>query len=332
MMKRRNIIEENAVTHVIEFTIALTVFVIILQAFTSSMNFRIGIDLNKNDNNIVMAREVISELTGSQGLSGNSVEWENNDYGTGNIQLRNGTTVGILNSNGEINSDKCNSLSKFPYYPLKEELGVIEQLRIEVQTLVPKETVCLWGGNPNTSTVSFESQRYLLYNNGTSTVPALLTVTIYEGEPPADNLYLTEVMHSPQNNGFDYEWVEFYNPNDAAVFFNGWTIADEDQKDIIISNDNEMITIPAKTVGIFTSSPSTFRETYLDYKYVFSVEDVAIGNGLGTTENLVLSKSSYRDVLSYTSDDGANGNGKTLTRNCYDCNDWNEANSSPGRL
>ena len=66
-MKRRNIIEEDAVTHVIEFTIALTVFVIILQAFTSSMNFRIGIDLNKNDNNIVMAREVVSELTGSEG-------------------------------------------------------------------------------------------------------------------------------------------------------------------------------------------------------------------------------------------------------------------------
>ena len=61
-MKKRNIIEENAVTHVIEFTIALTVFVIILQAFTSSMNFRIGIDLNKNDNNIVMAREDLSSF------------------------------------------------------------------------------------------------------------------------------------------------------------------------------------------------------------------------------------------------------------------------------
>ena len=108
-MKRRNIIEENAVTHVIEFTIALTVFVIILQAFTSSMNYRIGIDLNKNDNNIVMAREVISELTGSEGLSGDSALWENNEYGIGNVQLRNGTTVGILNSDGEIDSSKCNS-------------------------------------------------------------------------------------------------------------------------------------------------------------------------------------------------------------------------------
>jgi len=331
-MRRRNIKDEDAVTHVIEFTIALTVFVLILQAFTSSMNFRIGIDLNNNDNNIVMAREVISELTGSEGSSGDSSAWENNEYGTGAVQLRNGTTIGILNSDGEIDSDKCNSLSKFPYYPLKEELGVTEQLRIEVQTLVPKESVCLWGGNPNTATVSFESQRYMLYSNETSTVPALLTVTIYEGEPPTSDLYLTEVMYNPQNNGFDYEWVEFYNPNDIAVFFNGWTISDEDQKDIIISNDNEIITIPAKTVGIFTSSPTTFRDTYVDYKYVFSVEDVAIGNGLGTTETLTLSKNSYSDIFSYTSDDGANGNGKTLSRDCYDCTDWSESDSSPGTL
>ena len=331
-MKRRNIIEEDAVTHVIEFTIALTVFVIVLQAFTSSMNFRIGIDLNKNDNNIVMAREVISELTGSEGSSGDSSEWENNEYGTGSVQLRNGTTLGILNSDGEIDSDKCDSLSKYPYYPLKEELGVTEQLRIEVQTLVPKETVCLWGGNPDTASVSFESQRYLLYNDGTNSIPALLTVTIYEGDTPTSDIYLTEVMYSPQNNGFNYEWIEIYNPNDVAIFFNGWTIADDNQEDIIISNDNELITLPAKSVGILTSSPTTFKETYLNYKYVFSVEDLAIGNGLGTNETIILSKNSYNDVFSYTSDDGANGNGKTLTRSCYNCADWNEAVSSPGTI
>tara|TARA_B100000579_G_scaffold274119_1_gene226465 strand:+ start:31 stop:1026 length:996 start_codon:yes stop_codon:yes gene_type:complete len=331
-MRRRNIIEGDAVTHVIEFTIALTVFVIILQAFTSSMNFRIGIDLNSNDNNIVMAREVISELTGSEGLSGDSSSWENNEYGTGSVQLRNGTTIGILNSNGEIDSDKCNSLSKYPYYPLKEELGVTEQLRIEVQTLVPKETVCLWGGNPETASVSFESQRYLLYNDGTNIIPALLTVTVYEGDTPTSDLYLTEVMYSPEINGFGYEWIEFYNPNDIAIFVNSWSIADTDEKDNIVPEENEIITIPAKSVGILTSSPTTFRETYVNYKYVFSVEDVAIGNGLGTSETIILAKNSYNDVFTYTSDDGANGNGKTLARSCYNCADWNEAVSSPGTI
>ena len=331
-MRRRNIIEGDAVTHVIEFTIALTVFVIILQAFTSSMNFRIGIDLNSNDNNIVMAREVISELTGSEGLSGESSAWENNEYGTGSVQLRNGTTIGILNSDGEIDSDKCNSLSKYPYYPLKDELGVTEQLRIEVQTLVPKETVCLWGGNPETASVSFESQRYLLYNDGTNSIPALLTVTVYEGYTPTSDLYLTEIMYSPEINGFGYEWIEFYNPNDIAIFVNSWSIADTEEKDNIVSEENEIITIPAKSVGILTSSPTTFRETYVNYKYVFSVEDVAIGNGLGTSETIILAKNSYNDVFTYTSDDGANGNGKTLARSCYNCADWNEAVSSPGTI
>ena len=331
-MKRRNIIEEDAVTHVIEFTIALTVFVIILQAFTSSMNFRIGIDLNSNDNNIVMAREVISELTGSEGLNGDSSAWENNEYGTGSVQLRNGTTIGILNSDGEIDSDKCNSLGKYPYYPLKDELGVTEQLRIEVQTLVPKETVCLWGGNPETASVSFESQRYLLYNDGTNSIPALLTVTVYEGDTPTSNLYLTEVMYSPEINGFGYEWIEFYNPNDIAIFVSSWSIADTDEKDNIVPEENEIITIPAKSVGILTSSPATFRETYVNYKYVFSVEDVAIGNGLDTSETIILARNSYNDVFTYTSEDGANGNGKTLARSCYNCADWNEAVSSPGTI
>ena len=134
------------------------------------------------------------------------------------------------------------------------------------------------------------------------------------------------------SNIFGYEWIEFYNPNDVAIFVNSWSIADTDEKDNIIPEDNEVITIPAKSVGILTSSPSTFKETYLDYKYVFSVEDVAIGNGLGTTETITLSKNSYNDVFSYTSDDGANGNGKTLARSCYNCADWNEAVSSPGTL
>jgi len=331
-MKKRDVDREDAVTHVIEFTIALTVFVLILQAFTSSMNFRIGIDLNKNDNNIVMAREVTSELTGSQGLIGSSTEWENNEYGIGSVQLRNGTTIGIMNSDGEIDSTKCNALGKFPYYALKDELEVEQQLRIEVETLIPKETVCLWGGNPDSSSVSFESQRYLLYNDSSKSIPAVLTVTVYEGKTPNDNLYLTEIMHSPTNTGFGYEWIEFYNPNDIAIYVNKWSISDSDERDNIIPGDTEVITIPAKSVGILTSAPSTFKSTYVDYKYTFSVEDLSIGNGLGVSETVTLSRNYYNDAISYTADDGANENGKSLTRSCYNCDDWNEAIPSAGSI
>ena len=59
------------------------------------------------------------------------------------------------------------------------------------------------------------------------------------------------------------------------------------------------------------------------------MEDTALGNGLGKNETIVLSKGSFEDTFSYTDDDGADGNGKTLTRSCYNCENWNEATASP---
>ena len=59
---------------------------------------------------------------------------------------------------------------------------------------------------------------------------------------------------------------------------------------------------------------------------------VRIGNGLGKNETLVLSRGSFEDTFSYTDEDGADGNGKSLTRTCYNCKTWNEATASPGTI
>ena len=225
--------DENAVTHVIEFTIALTIFVLLVQAFTSSMNHRIGIDLDVNDDKVVMAREVISELAGSEGKIGEVTNWEDFEFGTGDVQLRNGVTVGILNSDGEIDKDKCDALGKFPYTPLRNELGVTKELRIEVRTMVPDETVCLWGGNTSGSSLSIQSERYLLYNTGSEILPAVLTVTIYEGEVPGSKIYMTEIMYNPTKTGDDYEWIEIYNPNPTAIYIASWQISDSVDEDNI---------------------------------------------------------------------------------------------------
>ena len=175
-MRREINRDEKGVTHVIEFTIALTMFVLIFQAFTSSMNYRIGIDLDNNDNRVVAAREVISELTGSEGKIGDSTNWETLEFGTGSVKLSDGLTVGLLNSDGEIDSEKCDALSKFPYSALRSELDVGEQLRIEVRTLVPNESVCLWGGDPSGSTVSVSSERYLPVSYTHLTLPTICSV------------------------------------------------------------------------------------------------------------------------------------------------------------
>ena len=38
------------------------------------------------------------------------------------------------------------------------------------------------------------------------------------------------------------------------------------------------------------------------------------------------------DIRYSTNDDGANENGKSLTRSCYNCDDWNEAVPSAGSI
>ena len=330
---RRNLHrDENGVTHVIEFTIALTVFVLLVQAFTSSMNYRIGIDLDNNDERVVMAREVLYELTGSEGKIGDVTNWEDFEFGVGTTQLKDGATVGLLNSDGELDKDKCNALQKFPYTPLRNELEVTQHLRIEVHTLVPDETVCLWGGDSSNATISVKSEKYMLYNDGTNTLPAILTVTVFEGANPSSKIYMTEIMYNPTDNGNQYEWVEVYNPNPFAIYITSWTIKDLEDSDLIVSDDDETLTIPGNKAGILTTSPTVFKETYVNYAYVFSVEDTAIGNGLGNSETITLSRGNYAETFSYTTSDGANGNGKSLTRSCYNCKVWNEAVTSPSTV
>jgi len=324
--------DEKGVTHVIEFTIALTVFVLILQAFTSAMNFRIGIDLDNNDNRIVMAREVVSELTGSMGNFRNITNWDTLEFGIGETQLKDGGIVGLLNSNGELDSKKCKALGKFPYPNLKNELGVTEQLRIEIRTLVPDEVVCLWGGDLNTVSMSTSSERFILYNNSSETLPAVLTVTVYDGKSPTNYLYLSELMYSPTNQSSNYQWVEVYNPNNFATYISSWLISDSEENDQIIPEEGETITIPSQKAGILTSSPNLFKDTHGNYTYVFSVEDTAIGNGLGNNDTVTLTKGTFKDIFSYNKSYGADGNGKTLTRSCYNCETWNEAVASPGTI
>ena len=67
-VKRR---DENAVTHVIEFTLALTVFLLMLQAFTTTMDYRLGIDLDKHSNRISESKVALNQLIGSSGSVNN---------------------------------------------------------------------------------------------------------------------------------------------------------------------------------------------------------------------------------------------------------------------
>ena len=51
--------DEQGVTHVIEYTLALTLFIMLLHSFTTTMEFRLGVDLDRQDQRYPAVREVL---------------------------------------------------------------------------------------------------------------------------------------------------------------------------------------------------------------------------------------------------------------------------------
>ena len=324
--------DEQGVTHVIEYTLALTLFILLLQSFTTTMEFRLGIDLDRQDQHYPAVRVVLGELTGSAGNASGIEAWEALEWGTGETQLRNGTTVGLLASDGVLSAAKCQALAKFPYSGLREELGVIDGLAIEVRTLSPDARVIFWGGDLDSASISVTEERLLLLRTAEGDeVPAKLRVSLFEAPFKSDMLYLTEIMYAPTSGT---EWVELYNPRDTAVLLPGWKLSDLAEDDLITGTATEQLSIPARTAAVIAASPSIFASDYPGVSYVFGVEDSALGNGLGDGgDSLTLSYG----ALSYTKSweattDGADGDGNSLTRECPTCDGWAAAAPTPGAV
>ena len=324
--------DEQGVTHVIEYTLALTLFILLLQSFTTTMEFRLGIDLDRQDQRYPAVRVVLGELTGSAGNASGIEAWEALEWGTGETQLRNGTTVGLLASDGVLSAAKCQALAKFPYSGLREELGVIDGLAIEVRTLSPDARVIFWGGDLDSASISVTEERLLLLRTAEGdVVPAKLRVSLFEAPFKSDILYLTEIMYAPTSGT---EWVELYNPRDTAVLLPGWKLSDLAEDDLITGTATEQLSIPARTAAVIAASPAIFAGDYPLVSYVFGVEDSALGNGLGDSgDSLTLSYG----ALSYTKSweaatDGADGDGNSLTRDCATCDGWTATTATPGAV
>ena len=54
--------DEQGVTHVIEYTLALTLFIMLLHSFTTTMEFRLGVDLDRQDQRYPAVRELRQRL------------------------------------------------------------------------------------------------------------------------------------------------------------------------------------------------------------------------------------------------------------------------------
>ncbi|GEM_PF-804546 len=331
-VKRR---DENAVTHVIEFTLALTVFLLMLQAFTTTMDYRLGIDLDKHSNRISESKVALNQLIGSTGSVNNETEWSEYEYGTGDNQIRYDFEIGILNENGNVDVEKCLALAKMPRHFLTEKLGVTENLEITITSLVDGEEIIQWGSDSNDAYASATSYKFVILEEGENTFPGRIEVTVFKGPIGKDEIIVTEIMYAPENDYDNYEWIEIYNPTNYALDLNEFKISDRNESDYLKRNADDIITIPAGAVGIIVVNETFFRENILvsvnENAYIFEVEDSAIGNGLDIEDEIIVKYGANERKIAYNYEtDGAFRNGNSLNISCIECEEFIEGEISPG--
>ena len=331
-MKRR---DENGVTHVIEFTLALTVFILMFQAFTTTMDYRLGIDLDKHSNRISESKIALNQLIGSTGSVNNETDWDEYEYGIGEIQIRHDFEIGILNENGNVDIEKCHALAKLPRPFLNEQLGVTENLEIKIISLVDGEEIVRWGSNSNDAQASATSYKFVILEDGEDTFPGRVDVTVFKGPIGKEKIVVTEIMYAPENDYDNYEWIEIYNPMPYALDLNDLKISDLNESDYLKRETDTVLTIPSGAVGIIVVNETFFRENILvpidEDAYIFEVEDSAIGNGLDIEDEITIKYSTYEQKIPYSYEtSGAFRNGNSLNINCLECDEFIENTITPG--
>jgi PKD repeat protein/endonuclease/exonuclease/phosphatase family metal-dependent hydrolase len=113
---------------------------------------------------------------------------------------------------------------------------------------------------PGTYTVSLT----VTNASGNDTHTAIDYITVFDNNPV---LVIAEIMQNPMAvSDSDGEWFEVYNPTNASIDMNGWTIKDDDSDSHLISSS---VIVPAKgfaTLGI--KNNTSINGNYIcDYQY-----------------------------------------------------------------
>ncbi len=130
-----------------------------------------------------------------------------------------------------------------------------------------------------------------------------LDVTFSTPPAPTSYLVVNEVFYDAPTAGEKNEWVEIYNPTNAAIDISGWKICDNNSCDIIPAS----FPIPAKGFAVITADSSTWVlwPSIPAGTVRIVLGSTSIGNGLANAGDRVILKNASDvviDAMSYGSD------------------------------
>lgn len=126
-------------------------------------------------------------------------------------------------------------------------------------------------------------------------------------------VYISEIMYDYEGTDTDYEWVELANDSGSDISISGWKFNDGSNHNLNTPPTNGStgsLVVPANGFLILASNASSFNSLYNLSESV--IDTVMSMNNTTETISILDSNSSTIDSVSFSSSDGANGDGNSL--------------------
>lgn len=257
--------DESALTAVIEFLSAFTLFLMILVAFMSLASLQMGPNDPSTDRLDSTAVNALDRLLADEGqyvpFLGNQLDYNNSTsewHTLSGVEISQGRVLPGLVYSGELDLERVAALRNVTETGILEGLAVPEGMNLHLSITIvesPDENrsgeELFSGGTPRTSATS-SSFSMRMVKSGQEVVRVLLEV--HNGGKKNPVLEIHEVSPRAFNGG--PEWFELYNPSDFAEELTGWSFVSEKNS----VSRSILLTEGVMTGGayaVFTGDPTT---------------------------------------------------------------------------
>jgi hypothetical protein len=256
--------DERALTAVIEFLSAFTLFLMIVTAFISLAQLQMGSNDPDVDRLDRAAAVGLDRLTSGSGWF---VPFDGElDYGNATDawhlqsaeRLHDGRVQPGLMTDHRLDTARIAALHNVTEEGMAAGLGLAEDMTLFLSiTVLESEDSArlgevLFSGGTARGTAPSSSTSYRSFQQGGERIGVVLEV--HDGGRKNNILHITEVVARPASSG--PEWIEVFNPNDFAVALRGWSFnhtSGSSASNVLLQSG----VLAGQSLSVFTGDPST---------------------------------------------------------------------------
>ena len=296
--------DDNAMTAVIEFLSAFTLFLMILTAFLSLAQLEMGSNDTSVDRLDRSAAQGIDRMTSDGGWFVPIYQDGTLDYGNSTSEwhlqsiesLNEGIVLAGLMDGNTLDFNRITALQNVTENNLAKGLGLSDSFSINLEIKITssdnaqRNGLVLFTGGTERGTAQASSSSFKEIQVGHEKFMIILEV--HNGGRKANNLHITEI--SPRSVSGAPEWIELYNPNNFAIDLNGWSLTHSSPS----INTNVLLregVISGNSLSILTGDPNAQDAGQADH-----VIDLGGEGFLGVGQINLLDDGGGVVIISYT--------------------------------